>query len=79
LVDELQKLWVGVLVVDVTRLEGFQAFLFKVICMWSIHDYPAYGLFLGYHVKGYMACPLCGPDVDTKCSSHLKKNVYLKH
>jgi hypothetical protein len=44
-----------------------------------LHDYPAYGLFVGYQVKGYMACPLCGPNVETRCSIHLKKNVYLGH
>jgi len=70
----LQKLWVGVPVVDVTRSEGS-----KAICMWSIHDYPTYGLFASFQMKGYMACPLCGLDVDTRCSAHLKKNAYLGH
>ncbi len=65
--------------IDVTRLEGSWSLCFKAICMWSIHDFPAYGLFARCHVKGYMACPLCGPDVDTQHSSHLKKNVYQGH
>jgi len=72
-------LWGGVMTIDVTRLEGSWSLCFKVICMWSIHDFPAYGLFARCHAKGYMACPLCGPNVDTQHSSHLKKNVYQGH
>ncbi len=30
-------------------------------------------------MKGYLACFLCGLDMETRCSSHLKKNVYLGH
>ncbi len=41
--------------------------------------YPTYGLFARCQIKGYMTCPLCGPNVDTRGSSHLKKNVYLGH
>jgi hypothetical protein len=79
LLEELEILWRGVRVVDVTKLERSQAFVFRTFCMWSLHDYPAYGLFASCQVKGYMACPLCGPNMDTQHSIHLKKNVYFGH
>jgi hypothetical protein len=65
LVEELETLWKGVWTIDVTRVDGFNYFLLKAICMWNIHDYPTHGLFMGCQVKGYMACPLCGPNMDT--------------
>jgi hypothetical protein len=77
LLEELEMLWVGVMIIDVIRPEGSWPFCLRAICMWNIHDFPTYGLFVGCHVKGYMACPLCILDVDTRCFSHLKK-MYIK-
>jgi hypothetical protein len=34
---------------------------------------------MGHQMKGYMACLLCGLNMDTWCSSHLKKNMYFGH
>jgi hypothetical protein len=79
LVEELKTLWKGVWTIVVTRADGFQTFLLKTICMWNTHEHPTYGLFMECQVKGYMACPLCGPNMDTICSSHLKKNMYFGH
>ncbi len=64
-VEESKTLWKGVWIIDVTRAYGFQTFLLKAICMWNIHDYPTYGLFMGHQMKGYMACLLCGLNMDT--------------
>jgi hypothetical protein len=79
LVEELEELWKGVKAYNVTRPKCSFESMLRVICMWSLHDYIAYGLFVDYQTKGYFACLLCGPKVDTKHSSHLKKNVYLGH
>jgi hypothetical protein len=46
LVEEFKTLWKGVWTIDVTRVDGFQTFLLKAICIWNIHDYPTYGLFM---------------------------------
>lgn len=40
-----------------TRVDGFQTFLLRAMCMWNIHDYPSYGLFVGCHVKGLHGMP----------------------
>jgi hypothetical protein len=47
--------------------------------MWTVNDFPAYGLISGQVTKGYRACPICGPNVVTPRSKALKKNVYLGH
>lgn len=55
LIEELQVLWQGV--------QAFNAFLgvpftLKVVCIWSIHDFHAYGLFASYVTKGHVGCHL---------------------
>jgi hypothetical protein len=77
LVEKLQELWKWVKTLDVTKLTN--KFLLIAICMWSLHNYPAYYLFDSYQTKGYLACPLCGPKVDTRRYLHLKKYIYLGH
>jgi hypothetical protein len=57
-IEELQMLWNGVKVYD--SLQG-ETFNLRVMCMWSIHDFPAYGLFAGCVTKGHVGCPSCGP------------------
>ncbi len=74
LVEELQELWKWVRTLDATKLGG--KFLLRAICMWNLHNF-AYCLFVGGQTKGYLACPLCGPEVDTKRFSHLKKKSIL--
>ncbi len=55
LVEELEWLCGRVKIVDVTRLKESNSFFLKAIYMWNIHDFPAYDLFVGCPVKGYMA------------------------
>jgi hypothetical protein len=79
LVEELEELWKGVKACDVTRPWGSFEYMLRAFCMWSLHDYLAYGLFVSCQTKGYLACPLCGPKVDIKHSSNLKRKMYLGH
>jgi hypothetical protein len=34
--------------------------------MWTISDFPAYGLISGLTYKGYKGCPCCGPNTDAR-------------
>ena len=34
--------------------------------MWTMFDFPAYGLISGLYCKGYKGCPCCGPDTDAR-------------
>jgi hypothetical protein len=42
----------------------------KAICMWNIHDFPTYDLFLGCVTKRQVGCSPCG--VATKFQSSKK-------
>lgn len=78
MIDELLKLWVdGVEAYDAVTKETFQLY---AMYLWSLHDYPGYGVFSSLQTQGFKACPPCGPDVieSEKCM-HLNKVVYLGH
>ncbi len=79
LIEELQELWRGVIAFDVSIEVGKQSFKLQGILMWTIHDFPAYGLIAGCVTKGYKGCPICGPAIVTQYSKHMKKMVYIGH
>jgi hypothetical protein len=62
LVEELQELWNGVEAYDavVNTREDRRTFTLRGILMWTIADFPAYGLTSGLCTKGFLACPICG-------------------
>jgi len=33
--------------------------------LWTIHDFPAYGLVACWSTHGKLACPICGSDIKT--------------
>ena len=78
LVDELQQLWSrgGVLTWDARAYMGMAQFNLRAILMWTLHDFPAYGLLSGLTTKGYKGCPVCGPSTVSRQSKILRKNVY---
>ena len=80
LVDELQQLWnrEGVLTRDARAYMGMSHFNMRVVLMWTLHDFPAYGLISGLTTKGFKACPVCGPHTISRRSKVLRKNVYCK-
>jgi hypothetical protein len=77
LIEELQELWGGVDVVDVSDEHGNRSFNLKVILMWCIHDCPVYGLVSGQVTKGYKGCTECDPNVTTCRSAMLGKNLFF--
>ena len=78
LVDELQQLWsrVGVPTRDARAHMGMPVFNLRVVLMWTLHDFPAYGLISGLTTKGFKAYPVCGPHTISRRSKLLQKNVY---
>lgn len=59
LVDDLKRLWNGVITYDIARKE---IFLMRAALMWTINDFPAYGMLSGWGTHGKMACPVCMED-----------------
>ena len=78
LVDELQQLWsrAGVLTRDARAHMGMLTFNMRAVLMWTLHDFPAYGLISGLTTKGFKACPVCGPHTISRRSRILRKNIY---
>ena len=78
LVDELQQLWrhEGVLTRDARAYMGMSHFKLRAVLMWTLHDFPAYGLISGLTTKGFKGCPVCGPHTISRRSRILRKNVY---
>ena len=78
LVDELQQLWSrrGVLTRDARAYMGMPHFNLRAVLMWTLHDFPAYGLISGLTTKGFKGCPVCGPHTISRRSKILRKNVY---
>jgi hypothetical protein len=42
---------------------------FRVVYLWSVHDFMVYNIFLGWSCNGILTCPIC--LMDTSCF-HLK-------
>lgn len=78
LLQELLELWSpGVIAVDASQ--GSREFILRAILLWTIHDFPAYGIVSGLVTKGFVGCPVCGPATTSRHSSALKKCVYDHH
>jgi len=57
LVDELKELWeVRAKTYDISTGHIFQI---KAALMWTINDFPVYGMLSGWSTNDQLACPLC--------------------
>jgi Transposase family tnp2/Domain of unknown function (DUF4218) len=57
LIEELKELWeTGVETYDVSTRTNFTL---KAALLWTINDFPAYGMLSGWTTTGYRACPYC--------------------
>ena len=77
LVHDLLRLWEGVPAVNMAKREGQRRFTLRALLMWTVNDFPAYGLLSGQQVYGYKGCPLCGPETFSEYALLLGKMIYL--
>ncbi|KAG7636059.1 Transposon En/Spm-like [Arabidopsis thaliana x Arabidopsis arenosa] len=57
LIEELKELWsTGVDVYDVSLNQNFNL---KAVLLWTISDFPAYSMLLGWTTHGKLSCPVC--------------------
>jgi len=57
LIDELMQLWSsGALTYDILRKHNF---VMRAVLMWTINDFPAYGMVSGWSTHEKLACPYC--------------------
>jgi hypothetical protein len=54
LIDELTQLWSSrALTYDISRKQNF---IMRAALMWTINDFPAYGMVSGWSMHGKLAC-----------------------
>ena len=77
LIEELKELWeVGVETYDASSNSHFQL---HASLLWTINDFPAYGMLSGWSTKGKLACPVCMKDTHSMRLSHGGKQCYMGH
>lgn len=75
LIEELKQLWVeGVQTYDVSRGEYFNM---RAALLWTINDFPAYGMLSGWSTAGKLGCPICMNDSKAFYLKHSKKVSYF--
>ncbi|XP_074277752.1 uncharacterized protein LOC141601375 [Silene latifolia] len=69
LVKELKELWsTGLFTYDDSRKQNF---ILRAALLWTINDFPAYGMLSGWTTAGEHACPYC--------MENETKSFWLKH
>ena len=75
LIDELKELWYsGVQTYDIFTKQNF---LLRASLMWTINDFPAYGMLSGWMTQGKLACPICMEDTKAFTLKHGGKNSWF--
>ncbi|XP_072087304.1 uncharacterized protein [Arachis hypogaea] len=68
LIDELNELWnPGILTYDIVEKKNF---VLKAALMWTINDFPAYGMLSGWMTQGRLSCPIFMEDTKSFTLSH---------
>ena len=77
LLEEVLDLWnVGIEIYNASTYGGLQYFNLRAILIWTMHEFPAYGIISCLVTKGYLCCHICGPRFKSKRSIALAKNVW---
>ena len=75
--DDLKILWNdGVEMYDTYRRE---VFTLKVVLLWTINDFLAYGNMCSCTVKCYFACSICGEGTSSKSLKHSRNMSFTSH
>ncbi|CAA7021405.1 unnamed protein product [Microthlaspi erraticum] len=75
LIHELQALWYqGVEAYDVSLKNNF---LMRAVLMWTISDFPAYGMLSGWTTHGRLSCPYCQDNTDAIQLKHGRKSFWF--
>ena len=77
LIDELIDLWVnGLQTYDVNAKNSFKL---QAALLWTINDFPAYGMLSGWSVRGKFSCPTCGFGTWSKWLENGGKYCFMDH
>lgn len=73
LIEELQTLWI---VVEAHEVYLGMCFKLKAMCIWNMHDFAVYGLFIRCVTKGHRGHLICSLNTKSKSSKKYIKMVY---
>ncbi|KAL0458646.1 UNVERIFIED_CONTAM: hypothetical protein Slati_0491800 [Sesamum latifolium] len=75
LIEELLQLWqVGAQTYDASRKEFF---MMRAALMWTVNDFPAYGMLSSWSTAGIMGCPICMDNTRAFHLQHGRKACYF--
>ncbi|XP_059315491.1 uncharacterized protein LOC132066130 [Lycium ferocissimum] len=75
LIDELKQLWCeGVVTYDISTKSNFNM---RASLMWTVNDFPAYGMLSGWMTAGKLACPHCMETSKAFTLKHGHKNSWF--
>ena len=75
LIEELKELWVnGFATFDVSKREQF---CMRAALMWTVNDFPAYGMLSGWSTAGRLGCPICMQESQAHVLKYSKKASYF--
>ncbi|XP_058758797.1 uncharacterized protein LOC131632049 [Vicia villosa] len=75
LIDDLRRLWSdGILTYNISTKQNF---IMKACLMWTINDFPAYGMLSGWGTQGKLACPHCMEYTDAFTLKSGHKNSWF--
>lgn len=75
LIEELKHLWYnGVESYDISSRKNFTM---RAVLMWTISDYPAYGMLSGWTTHGRLSCPYCMNRTDAFQLKHGRKTSWF--
>ncbi|XP_070012997.1 uncharacterized protein [Nicotiana sylvestris] len=75
LIDELKQLWYdGVETYDISTKQNFNL---RANLMWTINDFPAYGMLSGWMTAGKLACPYCMENSKAFTLKHGRKQSWF--
>jgi hypothetical protein len=66
LIEELQFLWKGVRAHDFSKATRERQFNLRGILLWTISNYPGYGLILGICTHGHRGCIVCSLETESR-------------
>jgi hypothetical protein len=74
LIEELKQLCIGVEAYGCYKKHKFNL---RAVYLWSVHDFKAYIIFVGWSVHGKLTCPICDSDIDCFHLTHGGKISYF--
>ncbi|KAG7572298.1 Ribonuclease H-like superfamily [Arabidopsis suecica] len=76
--ESIRKVWTQILTMAVAYDVSLRNnFVMRAVLMWTISDFPAYGMLSGWTTHGRLSCPYCQDTTDAFQLKHGKKSCWF--